>query len=120
MRIIMPGGSGQMGSVLARRFHEDGHSVVILSRSPTRAPWKVIHWDGKSVGAWADEFEGADVVLNLAGRSVDCRYNDANRREITNSRLDSTTAIGRAISRASRPPHVWLQASTATIRLPER
>ncbi len=79
MRIIMPGGSGEMGSVLARRFHEDGHDVVVLSRSPTQAPWQVMHWDGKSVGAWADELEGADVVLNLAGRSVDCRYNDVNR-----------------------------------------
>jgi hypothetical protein len=104
-----------MGSVLARRFHEDGHDVVVLSRSPKTSPWKVVPWDGKSVGAWASELEGADVVLNLAGRSVDCRYNARNRREITSSRLDSTNAIGRAISQASNPPRVWLQASTATI-----
>ena len=86
MRILMPGGSGQMGSVLARRFHEDGHSVVVVSRSPTLVPWKVTPWDGKSIGAWADALEGADIVLNLAGRSVDCRFNDANHRAITNSR----------------------------------
>ena len=72
-------------------------------------------WDAKTVGAWAAELEGADAVVNLAGRVVNCRYNAANRREILDSRVDSTRAVGLAVRRAARPPRVWLQASTATI-----
>ncbi len=72
-------------------------------------------WDGASLGEWAAELDGADVVVNLAGRSVDCRYNERNRREIKQSRVASTHAIGDAISRAAQPPAVLLQASTATI-----
>jgi NAD dependent epimerase/dehydratase family enzyme len=74
-----------------------------------------VGWDGASVGEWATELDGADVVVNLAGRSVDCRYNASNRREIMDSRLLSTRAIGHAIAQAARPPGVWLQAGTATI-----
>lgn len=72
-------------------------------------------WDGETLGAWADEIDGADVVINLAGRSVDCRYHARNLAEMMESRLRSTTAMGRAIASAQRPPKVWLQASTATI-----
>jgi uncharacterized protein len=115
MKIILPGGSGQVGSLLARTFHADGHEVVVLSRKKTQCPWRVREWDGKTTGAWAEEFEGADVVINLAGRSVNCRYNAENRRAILNSRVDSTRVVGLAIARAQRPPRVWLQASTATI-----
>ena len=66
-------------------------------------------------GAWVDEMDGSDVVINLAGRSVNCRYNPENRRLIKESRVDSTRAVGEAIARANRPPRVWLQAGTATI-----
>ena len=78
-------------------------------------PWRVVPWDGKTVGEWAAEIDGADVVVNLAGRSVNCRYNAKNRAEILNSRVDSTRAVGAAIAASRRPPRVWLQASTATI-----
>lgn len=115
MKVVIPGGSGQVGYVLARAFHGDAHEVVVLSRNPSRAPWRFVAWDGKSTGPWTDEFDGADVVINLAGRSVNCRYSEANRREIMDSRLDSTRAVGEAVCRASPPPRVWLQASTATI-----
>jgi len=74
-----------------------------------------VKWDGKTVGDWADEIDGADVVINLAGRSVNCRYNEENRRQMMDSRVDSTRVIGEAISKATNPPKVWLQASTATI-----
>jgi uncharacterized protein (TIGR01777 family) len=74
-----------------------------------------VRWDAASVGDWAAEVDGADVVINLAGRSVNTRYTDANRRAIMDSRVDSTRAVGEAIARAERPPPVWLQASTATI-----
>ena len=115
MKIILPGGSGHVGVILARAFVADGHEVVVLSRRPTPAPWRVVAWDSKTPGPWTAELEGAEVVINLAGRSVNCRYNVANRREIMESRVDSTRAVGQAIGSAARPPRVWLQASTATI-----
>ena len=115
MKIVIPGGAGQVGTILARAFQQDGHEVVVLSRSPGTAPWRVAPWDARTLGEWAREIDGADVVINLAGRSVNCRYNARNRREILDSRVDSTRVIGEALARASRPPGVWLQASTATI-----
>jgi uncharacterized protein (TIGR01777 family) len=116
MKIIIPGGAGQMGQVLARDFVQNGHEVVILSRNPsTDNSVRTVSWDGRSIGGWAAELDGADVVINLAGRIVNCRYNEANRREIMQSRLNSTRAIGAAVRAAKRPPRVWLQASTATI-----
>ena len=115
MKIVLPGGTGQVGKILARAFVADGHEVVVLSRSPGEAPWRVAGWDAKTVGEWASEVDGADVVINLAGRSVNCRYHPANRRAIKESRVNSTRAVGAAIARASRPPRVWMQASTATI-----
>jgi uncharacterized protein (TIGR01777 family) len=115
MKIVIPGGSGQIGTLLARTFAADGHEVVVLSRNPAKAPWWVVQWDGETVGDWAAEMDGVDVVINLAGRSVNCRYNAANRRLIKDSRVNSTRAVGQAIAGAARPPRVWLQASTATI-----
>ncbi|MCS6910461.1 MAG: TIGR01777 family oxidoreductase [Anaerolineales bacterium] len=115
MKVVIPGGSGQVGTILARSFHRAGHEVVTLSRKPGHAPWRVVVWDAETQGAWAAELDGADVVINLAGRSVNCRYTPANRKLILESRIKSTQAVGEAIRRAARPPRVWLQASTATI-----
>jgi uncharacterized protein len=115
MRIVIPGGTGQVGTVLARAFSRDGHEVVVLSRRPQPAPWRVVQWDGRTVGAWASELEGADVVINLAGRSVNCRYTPANRAAIRESRVSSTQVVGEALRACVTPPPVWLQASTATI-----
>jgi uncharacterized protein (TIGR01777 family) len=115
MKIVIPGGTGQVGTLLARAFVADGHEVVVLSRTPGKAPWRVARWDAETVGDWAAEIDGADAVINLAGRSVNCRYHAENRRLIKQSRISSTRAVGQAIARAARPPRVWLQASTATI-----
>lgn len=115
MKIVIPGGSGQVGTILTRAFIADGHEVVIFSRSPRPATGRAVEWDGENIGPWAGELEGADVVINLAGRNVNCRYNKANRRAILESRVKSTEVIGDAIARAARPPRVWLQAGTATI-----
>jgi uncharacterized protein len=115
VKIAIPGGSGQVGTILARAFQRDGHEVVVLSRHVRPAPWRVVQWDARTLGAWAAEIDGADVVINLAGRSVNCRYTAANRREILESRTTSVRAVGAAIAAATRPPAVWLQASTATI-----
>jgi uncharacterized protein (TIGR01777 family) len=115
MKLVIPGGSGQVGTILARAFHRDGHEVVVLSRRPADRPWRVAAWDGATPGGWQAELEGCDAVVNLTGRSVNCRYNAANRREILESRVVSTRLVGAAIANAARPPRVWLQASTATI-----
>lgn len=115
MKIVIPGGSGQVGTLLARAWSAAGHTVVVLSRAPVSAPWRVLPWDAATMGAWAEEIDGADVVVNLAGRNVNCRYTPENRRQIMDSRVASTRVVGRAIAAAKRPPRVWLQSSTATI-----
>ena len=115
MKVILAGGTGQLGTILARAFHDAGHEIVILSRQAAAGPWRTVSWDARTVGVWATELEGADAVINLAGRSVDCRYTSANRRSILESRVHSTRAVGAAIAAAQRPPGVWLQMSTATI-----
>jgi uncharacterized protein (TIGR01777 family) len=115
MKIVIPGGTGHVGRILARAFREDGHEVVVLSRVPRSAPWRVVKWDACSLGDWVAELEGADAVINLAGRSVNCRYTPENRRMIKESRVRSTKVVGEALVRAKSPPRVWLQASTATI-----
>ncbi len=107
MRVVFPGGSGQVGAILHRAFPED--EVIVIGRGGP------VVWDGRTLGPWAEAIDGADVVINLAGRSVNCRYNDANRRAIMDSRVDSTRVLGEAIARAANPPRVWLQSSTATI-----
>ncbi len=81
MRVVIAGGAGQVGTLLARAFHAEGHEVVVLSRAPASAQWRVREWDGETLGDWKAELEGADVVINLAGRSVNCRYNSENRRQ---------------------------------------
>lgn len=115
MRIVLPGGTGQVGTLLARAFQADGHDVVVLSRRPVRAPWRVVTWDARTLGPWFSELDGADVVIGLAGRNVNCRYTPENRRAIFDSRVESARVVGQAIARCNRPPAVWLQASTATI-----
>lgn len=115
MRIVIPGGSGQVGTVLSRVFTFRGDDVVVLSRRAQPAPWRTVSWNGETLGDWTREIDGADVVINLAGRSVNCRYTRANLDEMMRSRVASTRVIGEAIARSRRPPMVWLQASTATI-----
>jgi len=115
MKVVIPGGSGQVGTILARALHADGHDVVVLTRQPQSSPWGTVAWDGATLGPWVKEVDGSDVVINLAGRSVNFRYTPDNRQEILDSRVKSTRAVGDAIAQARRPPQVWLQASTATI-----
>jgi uncharacterized protein (TIGR01777 family) len=107
MKLVLAGGSGQIGALLKRAFA--GDEVVVLSRSGD------VRWDGRTLGPWVAALEGADALINLAGRTVDCRYNAANRRAIMDSRLESTFALREALARLSAPPRVWLQSSTATI-----
>lgn len=128
-RIVVAGGTGQLGRLLARRWAAAGHEVVVLTRDAgppavkgTEGSVHTVAWDagrtfarGGALGAWHQVLDGADVVVGLAGRSVDCRYSARNRAAIVQSRVDSTRALAAAIAAAARPPRVWLQASTATI-----
>jgi uncharacterized protein len=115
MKIVIAGGSGQVGNILTRAFLADRHEVVVLSRTKCSSVARVVRWDGKTLGNWTREIDNSNVIINLAGRSVNCRYHARNRREIMDSRVDSTRAIGNAIANSNSPPQVWLQASTATI-----
>jgi uncharacterized protein (TIGR01777 family) len=115
MKIVIPGGSGQVGSILCRAFSAAGHEVVVLSRAPRSAPWATVTWDGRTLGAWVDAIEGADVLVNLTGYTVNCRYHQRNRERILSSRLEPTRVLAEAIGQCPKPPRVWLQASTATL-----
>jgi uncharacterized protein (TIGR01777 family) len=116
VKIVIAGGSGQVGRIIARFFHPPEHESVVLTRNPASVhPGRAVSWDGKNQDAWTNELEGADVIINLAGRSVNCRYHARNRREIMESRVNAVRAIGRALQDVTRPPSVWLQAATATI-----
>src|SRR4051812_14136768 len=114
MKIVLAGGTGHLGHLLARDLTQRGHQTVVLSRSRATAPGR-IQWDGRHAGPWVQAVDGADAVINLAGRSVNCRYTKDNLQEMMGSRVDSTRAIGEAIQAAKRPPRIWLQMSTATI-----
>ena len=115
-RVILAGGSGFLGKALAGDLIAAGYQVVNLSRSH-RSPSDITEllWDGRTVGEWSQALDGAAAVVNLTGRSVDCRYTAANRQEIIDSRVDSVRAIGMAISQCSQPPPVWIQAGSLTI-----
>jgi uncharacterized protein (TIGR01777 family) len=115
LRIVIPGGTGHVGTLLARHFHSHGHMVTVIARHPKTAPWRTLSWNGRDLGQWTESIDGADTVINLAGRSVNCRYTQAHRREILESRVYSTEVVGKAIARAAHPPALWMNASTATI-----
>ncbi len=126
MKIILPGGTGQLGHVLVRAFTREGHRCVVLTRDAAGAnrrftaegfagAVRAVPWDGATLGPWAGEIDGADAVINLAGRGVDCRYTERNLDVMLRSRVESTRAVGAAIAAAKHPPRVWLNASTATI-----
>jgi len=116
-RIIIAGGSGFIGRLLTDRLVSGNNDVVVLTRTPGLAvqSMRQVRWDGHTLGEWARELDGASALINLTGRSVNCRYNERNRREILESRVDSTRVLGEAVSRCDKPPQVWLNASTATI-----
>lgn len=113
MKIVIPGGTGQVGTILNRALTAAGHDVVVLTRRPTRD--REVRWDGETLGRWAELIDGSDIVINLAGRSVSCRYTAPNLQAMMDSRVHSTQVVGEAIARAARPPRVWLQMSTATV-----
>jgi uncharacterized protein (TIGR01777 family) len=115
LRIVLPGGSGNIGAVLARYFQERGHRVTVLTRAPYTASWPTVHWDGAHAGPWVETLEGADVCINLSGRSIDCRYTERNRRALYDSRIGPTELLQQVIDGLNNPPWLWMNASSATI-----
>ena len=115
LRIVLAGGSGHVGRLLQRHLCSQGHTVRVLSRQRLADSSNVVWWDGRNLGAWVQELDGIDVLINLSGRSVDCRYTAVHRQEILESRVRSTQLLGEAIALVQNPPRLWLNASTATI-----
>lgn len=112
-KIIIAGGTGFLGKALNEFFGEQGYDVFVLTRSPKSKT--DIYWDGQTVGEWVDILNGADVLINLTGKSVDCRYTRKNKEEILSSRINSTNVLHTALKNLKNPPKVWLNASSATI-----
>lgn len=115
--IVIAGGSGFLGQVVARHFETRGWKVVVLTRRPPKpgSLGQAVIWDGRNAGAWQAECEAADALLNLAGASVNCRYHRRNRERILRSRIESTEILRQTVANAARPPKVWVNASSATI-----
>src|SRR5215207_9902322 len=116
-RVVLAGGSGFLGRALAEAFARAGYEPVVLTRRVrgTRSRARQVEWDGRTVGAWARELEGAAAVVNLAGRSVDCRHTPQHRREIVESRVHSVEVIGRAVAACEEPPKVLVQAASLAV-----
>jgi len=116
-KLIIASGTGFLGQVLINHFKDSVQEIVIFTRGRayTDPNIKYVHWDAKTLTGWEAELEGADALINLAGKSVDCRYNEQNKNEIMASRVDSTAVLGKAIAACTNPPLHWLNSSTATI-----
>ncbi|ULQ56489.1 TIGR01777 family oxidoreductase [Flavihumibacter rivuli] len=127
-KIIIAGGTGFIGQSLVAKWGKENEIVVLSRQLDDQASnlfghsipgvnglCRVVKWDGANDGPWVAELEGADLLINLAGRSVNCRYNEANKRVIFDSRTLPTIALGKAIAGLSRPPALWINASSATI-----
>ena len=116
-KIIIAGGSGFIGKYVAQFFKNKNFEVIILTRGGAKkeAGISYLNWDGKNLGKWTEALEGAKLLLNLAGKSVDCRYTEANKKAILDSRIYSTKILGEAIQQCEHPPEVWMNSSTATI-----
>jgi uncharacterized protein len=107
-KIVLAGGTGFLGSFLASKFRANGNHIIIISRHDSDVTW----YDGEAI---VNTLDGADAIINLAGKSVDCRYNEKNKNEVLESRIETTKAIGEAIQKCSHPPKLWINSSTATI-----
>lgn len=117
MKIVLAGGSGYLGAVLTDFYKDKTNQIIVLSRGPesTQGNVHTIHWDGKTSGPWTHHLENADLLINLTGKNVNCRYTEKNKREILDSRIDSVRVLGEAVRRLRQPPQLWIQSSSATI-----
>ena len=113
-KLIIAAGTGFLGQVLVNHFKDSFEEIVILTRGKLEGKnnIKYVNWDAKSFSGWEKELENADVLINLAGKSVDCRYNEKNKQEIYNSRIESTKILNEAVLQCKNPPKHWLNSST--------
>lgn len=114
-RIVIAGGTGFLGMSLASHLSAHGYQVTLLSRHrpSAAAQWSHFAWDGRSLGEWAPQLDGAFALVNLAGRSVDCIKTPEHCDEILRSRVEATRILGLALRQLGTPPRVWVQMSTA-------
>ncbi len=114
-KIVVAGGTGFLGLNLARSLIDLNYDVVLLSRNPPTdsGKWKHHLWDGRTLGDWVSQLDGAGAIVNLAGKSVDCIKTPDHCDEILRSRVEATLVLGRAIRKIKKPPSVWVQMSTA-------
>lgn len=116
--MIIAGGSGFLGQSLINYFLPKNYEIIVLSRNTKKTgndKLRYVQWNAQTLDIWMTELEGAEVLINLTGKSVDCRYNEKNKTEILNSRVKSTKVLGEAIQACAVPPKVWMNSSTATI-----
>jgi NAD dependent epimerase/dehydratase family enzyme len=116
-KIVLAGGNGYLGTVLVKYYKNLAEEIILLSRKPAPANGniKTLVWDGETEGAWADALNGADMLINLCGKNVNCRYTEKNKREIINSRVVPTTLLGKVINKLAEPPKLWINLASATI-----
>ncbi|OCX51142.1 TIGR01777 family protein [Mucilaginibacter sp. PPCGB 2223] len=116
-KIILAGGNGYLGGVLAGYYRNLADEIIILSRKPkaTDGNIKTLVWDGKTEGDWVSQLEGAEMLINLCGKNVNCRYTNTNREEIVNSRVAPTKLLGKVVEKLKEPPKLWINLSSATI-----
>ncbi|HTB53178.1 MAG TPA: TIGR01777 family oxidoreductase [Ferruginibacter sp.] len=116
-KIIIAGGSGFLGHSIIKSYKDTDTNIVVLTRGKSETVNNItyVHWDAESLDDWANELEGATAVINLVGKSVNCRYTEKNKQEIINSRVKATYIIGTAIQIAADPPKVWINAGSAAI-----
>jgi uncharacterized protein (TIGR01777 family) len=116
-RIILAGGSGFLGNALGEYFGTRDYEIIVLTRSQSKTTGQAQHitWDGQTLGEWASWFDEAEAVINLTGKSVNCRYTSSNRQEIIASRINSVNVITQAIQQCRTPPNVWVQAGSLAI-----
>ncbi len=119
-KIVIAGGSGFLGQIIVERFKEKSEEIVLLSRSSKTQQDNVrtVVWDAKNTGDWTKELSGADMLINLTGKSINCRHNEANKKELLSSRIDATEILGKAIEACEQAPKLWINASAAALYIP--
>ncbi|MBL1410645.1 epimerase [Sphingobacterium faecale] len=117
-KVVLAGGSGHLGRLLAELFIKAGMKVVVFSRSKVdKAMEKVdyVYWDGETLGDWVGELEDTDTLINLCGKSIQCRFTKENQQALTNSRVVPTKLLGEALRSLKRPPRLWINFSGISI-----
>ena len=116
-KIVIAGGTGYIGRILSQHLIEKGYRIVVLSRfhRPVQENVSFLKWDGRTLGPWTHALENASAVINLNGKSVDCRYTEPNKQAIYDTRVEATHVLGKAIAQCQSPPATWINASSATI-----